>query len=150
MKLIVLIGLGVQEKIVFTTQLAHQLTQQHKKVIILDSLPGEGFSPEQLNEIPSLQLLDAWTQLPTILQHTPADRVLWAVSPAVVPSDLSLIVEGTRSFVPDWEITLIGLLDDRTCDCFPHVRADIEDVADIVVRFPFDVQDIVTTIEEVA
>jgi hypothetical protein len=58
-------------------------------------------------------------------------------SESAQPEALRLILENLRDGQPGLEFRLLALVDDRTCDCFPHVRQMLEDAADDVLYPPF-------------
>ena len=41
---------------------------------------------------------------------------------------------------PDSNIKLIALIDNRTCDCFPHLRELLEATADLTLHAPFNIR----------
>ena len=72
----------------------------------------------------------------------PADAVVvWPVPAEVHPEN---VLEMLDRF-PNAEIRQIAMIDNRTCDCFPHLREMLEDHADLTLNYPFAIEEVIAS-----
>lgn len=142
-KLIVLAGLVAIEKMQLAVELAQQMTNSGQLVTLIDNIARLRIDPVWLStEILIRQEGDIIPVLPNIIDNLAADTAILAVSENANPDDLFVALESLREIRRNLEIHTLALLDLRTCDCFPTLRATLEQYADAVLHAPFAVSDV--------
>lgn len=141
MRLIVLLGLMAIEKAVLAAELAGFLAMEGHSVTVIDNIARLPMSTETL---PAGRLLrlegDPVQQLGPLLAAVQDDVALLAASETAAPEELLAALAALAEERPDLQVFTLGLLDLRTCDCFPQGRALLEQEADAVLLAPFDLQ----------
>jgi len=140
MKLVVLIGLVSIEKLHLTVELAQLCTEWGISVAVIDNVARLALDPEWLSGEEHLVRLegDLHHYLHDTLEHLQAEVVLIAVSEASNLHDLFIYLESIREMDRVQDIQTLGLVDLRTCDCFPNLRMLLESYADASFLAPFD------------
>lgn len=141
MKLIVLTGLVVIEKINLTVELADFYLKQGQSVSIIDNIARIPIDTEVAPVMP-VRINGDITQQTKIIAEQNSDIVLLAVSESTNPDTLFTSLELLRDTLPNLEIFTIALIDLRTCDCFPNVRERLELYADQVVMMPYKLEEV--------
>jgi hypothetical protein len=123
-KLIILIGLASVEK----AQLARDLSVY---------LQGKGYSTRQLDRDVD-EFADSYTQTAT-KSSTSEQIIIWNT-----PDDMEM--DRLADVLPDVEAAgiepfTVALLDTRTCDCFPTLREEMEQTADLTLFLPFELKE---------
>lgn len=133
-RLIVLAGLVSVEKAFLAAELGTFWAQQGLSVVILDNIARIAIDPETVGGARVMRAAeDVLPHLPYILAQTDADVMILAVSETLAPDTLFTAL-GT---LDDVRLTVLGLVDTRTCDCFPHIRAQLEAESDAVIHMPY-------------
>ena len=150
MKVIALVGLVSIEKIQLTIQLATYFTwDTDKTVTVIDNVSRMAIDYAELNDEPLIRINgDITHNLVDRLADIHTDIVLMAVSEAAELDNLFVSLDMMTEQLPDVDLTTIGLIDLRTCDCFPHLREKLEDYADVHFLAPFDVNNLLKTINQ--
>lgn len=148
MRLIALIGLVSVEKIDLTVELARHFTDAGKSVKVIDNVARMWLDPVHLSGETLMRVNgDITPQLPDLIKKAAeSEMVIAAVSEAVNLENLIDALDTLRT--TGTEVTTLGLIDLRTCDCFPQTRQVIELYADIVVNLPYNIVDIVRLLEQ--
>lgn len=144
MKLVVLIGLVSIEKIYLTVELAQLFGEQGKTVTVIDNVARLALDSELLAGDEQLIRLngDLRHYLQDTLEHIEADIVLIAASETSNLDDLFMHLETICQMDAISDIQTIGLVDLRTCDCFPNLRMQLESYVDVSFLAPFDAQEV--------
>lgn len=133
----VLAGLVSVEKITLACELADHFARAGQRVALLDQVARLPIDSERA-PVPPLRLDPL--SVPDLLglaDEVGADVVIYAASEMLSPEMLITAVEDLRAARPDLALHSIGLLDLRTCDCFPGVRLALEAWADQIVHLPY-------------
>ena len=69
--------------------------------------------------------------------------VVLSLSETKHPEAIRATLDELQHLRPDWDIHMIALVDDRMCACFPRLRREYEDYADLTLQAPFDVNEVV-------
>lgn len=142
-RLIVLAGLPSIEKAFLAAELGAFWAQQGLSVAILDNIARIAIDPETVGRARVTRAAgDMLPHLPYLLTQTPADRVIFAAS-ETLPTDALFAALDSLDGV---RVTVAGLIDTRTCDCFPHMRAQLEADADTVIHIPYDLRAVVAAL----
>ena len=141
MKLIVLTGLVVIEKINLTVELADFYLKQGQSVSIVDNIARLAIDSEVAPVMP-IRINDDITQRMNIVAQQDSDVVLLAVSESTNPDTLFTSLELLHDEIDNLEIYTMALIDLRTCDCFPNVRERLELYADQVVMMPYKLEEV--------
>ncbi len=142
--LIVLAGLPSMEKALLAAELGAFWAQQGLAVTILDNIARLAIDPETVCGAQVMRVAgEALPHLAHLLAQTRADTVIFAVS-ETVPIDALF---ATLSALDGVRVTVAALIDTRTCDCFPHLRAQLEADADVVIRLPYDLRAAVAALD---
>lgn len=136
MKLIVLAGLVAVEKAQLAAELANAWSGAGQRVLLLDNITRIAIDQEWV----AAAHIERHTgsilpRLAAILAQANAGTVILAASETIAPDDLFSAIDGLPAAL---QIVTLALIDLRTCDCFPHLRALLEDYADLVVNLPYD------------
>ncbi len=149
MKVIALIGLVAIEKIQLTVDLATYYTwQTDKTVTVIDNVSRLAIDPAQLSDEPLIRVKDELRE--TLIDQLPqinSDVVIVAVSEAAELDQLFISLDVMTETIADVDLVTVGLVDLRTCDCFPNLRVKLEDYADMHFLAPFNAEDIIGVIE---
>lgn len=149
MKVIALIGLVAIEKIQLAVELATYYTwQTDKTVTVIDNVARLAIDPAQLSDEPLIRISgDITEQLADHLKTIETDMLLIAVSESAELDNLFIALDIITETLPDVDLITIGLVDLRTCDCFPNLRVKLEDYADVHFLAPFNAEEVVGAIE---
>ena len=133
MKWIVLVGLVAIEKIQLTVELATHYTNQGKRVTVIDNVSRLAIDPELLQGEALVRISgDILPKLADLRETVNSDVTLLALSETANLDDLFIALSEFE------DIQTIGLLDLRTCDCFPHYREQLEANVDVTLYAPFE------------
>jgi len=148
MRVIALIGLMSIEKIQLTVDLATHFTwHTDQSVTVIDNVARMAIDPVQLNAEPLIRIDgDITKNLMDILVTIQSDLVLVAVSETAELDQLFIALDFMTDELPHIALTTVGLIDLRTCDCFPNLREKLEDYADVHFLAPFDVNEVLEVI----
>lgn len=140
MRVIVLAGLVVIEKIDLAVELSEHFAEQGERVTVLDNITRLPIDPERVFR-PSYQRVngDVLDSLPDVLSEIDADTVIFVASENYTPDDLFIALDELSAY----DVQALALLDLRTCDCFPNMRRLFEDYADTVLHMPYDLEDVI-------
>ena len=137
MKLIVLTGLVAFEKI----QLAAELAQVFPQARIIDNGARLAMDSE-IFAMPIERITgDILSELPMLIRQK-AELTILAVSENTNPHSLVETLDQISVHQPDLQIITIALIDLRTCDCFPHLREALEEVADLSLFLPYNLAEV--------
>jgi hypothetical protein len=140
MKVIVLTGLVSIEKGEFAVELARHYKQQGLSVTVIDNIARQPINhPDTTFSIRRIEG-DILPELSDLLREVDTDVVLVASSEQVLPEALFVTLDKLYDDFDKIEIRTLALIDTRTCDCFPHVREQLEQYADEVVRLPYQLE----------
>ena len=140
MQLIVLTGLVITEKQQLALDLTRHYQAQGERAVVLDN--GVGItSADDLRIEPLKGDLD---QLAEKVAQLAVDVVILAAYPGTSPQDLFATLDTLSVQQPDVQVRTLALIDTRTCDCFPHLREELEMHADVVLNVPFSLDDALT------
>lgn len=144
MKVIALIGLVIIEKIQLTIDLATHITwKTDHDVTIIDNGARMAIDPIHLSDEPLMRVSgDITDSLADVLKSVSTEIVLVAVSETAELDNLFVALDIIAETMPDIDLTSIGLIDLRTCDCFPHLREKLEDYADAHFLAPFELSEV--------
>lgn len=143
MHMIVFTGLVVVEKQQLALDLAQHALEQGQRVAIIDHMAYRRFPEEALPHVAYYRLegeLD--DQLLPLLDAIDADRVFLLVSETTPPDVLFAQLDALQANRPIVEVQTLALINTRTCDCFPHLREQLEMYADVVVNMPVQLADV--------
>lgn len=148
-KVIALVGLVSIEKIQLTIDLAtHYTWETDQTVTVIDNVARLAIDPAQLSDEPLLRITgDITKTLTDTLRDVDTDIIIIAVSESAELDTLFVSLDIMSETLPNIDLTTIGLVDLRTCDCFPNLREKLEDYADIHVLAPFNAEVVVGAIE---
>lgn len=148
MKVIVLVGLVAIEKIQLAVDLATYYTwETDQTVTVIDNVARMAIDPVHLNDEPLIRVNDDITEgLTDRLAGIQTDIVLIAVSETAELDQLFIALDIVSEQLSSVEFITLGLIDLRTCDCFPNLREKLEDYTDVHFLAPFDVNEIVGVI----
>jgi len=133
-RLIVLAGLVSVEKAFLAAELGAFWAQQGLSVVILDNIARIAIDAETVGGARVTRASgDVLPHLPYILEQADADVLILAASETLAP-DAVFTAVGALDNV---RVTVLGLVDTRTCDCFPHIRAQLEAESDAVIHMPY-------------
>lgn len=149
MKLIALIGLVSIEKIELAIALAtHYTWESDESVMLIDNVARLAIDRARLSDEPLIRVKDDLSEkLVDVLQDVHTDVVIMAVSEAAELDKLFFNLEGLLVQMPDIDLRTLGLIDLRTCDCFPHLREKLENYSDVHFLAPFDVNAVIEAVE---
>jgi hypothetical protein len=144
MKVVALVGLVSIEKIQLVIDLAtHYTWNTDKTVTIIDNVARLAIDPVQLSDEPLIRVNDDLTEgLTDRIRDINSDIVLIAVSESAELDKLFISLDIMTEQLPHIDLLTVGLVDLRTCDCFPHIREKLEDYADVYFLAPFEVNEI--------
>ena len=141
MKLIALTGIVGHQKAQFAVELAEALQNCGQRVGIIDN--GDHSALLASQRVLIHRLTEGFDEpIYNEIQRMACDVILLVVSESTHPESLVMVLEHLQERLPDLTIRLMALIDDRTCDCFPHLRWMLEASADITLHAPFAVQQI--------
>lgn len=126
-RVIALLGLVTVEKIDVAIQLAHQFPH----ATLIDNINRMTINPQNLPD--SSRYLRVTHDLNTTLMHTSGDLIIAFSENDHPESQIALLDDLQKT-----DVTIIALIDNRTCDCFPELRQILHAYADIVLYPPFN------------
>lgn len=137
--LIALMGLVVLEKMDLTRDLAEYFLDADASVTVIDNVARLAMDSEQLDaRAQRIRITGDITQnFADVLAHAEGDVILLAVSESAHPENVFVALDGLN----DWRVLTFGLIDLRTCDCFPGLRQQLEALSDVTLNAPFGVTD---------
>lgn len=141
MKLIVLTGLVVIEKISLAVELAEVHSALGNSVTIVDNIARIPIDSE-IAPVPPQRISGDITNQMDSIDQIDSDVVILAASESANPDTLFTALELLRDTIADIEIETIAMIDLRTCDCFPNVRERLELYADKVLMMPYDLEEV--------
>ena len=141
MNLIAFIGLVTIEKIRLVQDLARYYTwDAGQSVTIIDNVARMAIDPVHLSGETLIRFEDDISdKLAFILKEHGDDVVLLAISETAHLDELLVTFDEVTTTNPDIQLHTIGLLDLRTCDCFPHYREQLESYTETTLLAPFSV-----------
>ncbi len=139
--LLVITGLAGTEKARLTVGMAQALQATDQRVTILDHSENNPMHP-----LATLTITRVIHDLPGAIStalRTDNAIVLLNAAESLHPETLyRLVYDGIdRMTSHSVDVRILALVDDRTCDCFPHLRALLEDHADLTLRYPFAIEE---------
>ena len=144
MKVFALTGLVSVEKGELAAQLAEHFAGQGQTVTVLDNIsrlpvehPTNGVTVQRMEG-------DVLSQLPDLLLSMCSDVVVFAVSEQAHPDDVFTALAALHDHYDEVEVRTLALIDLRTCDCFPHVREQLELYADNVLMLPYKLDEVLS------
>ena len=140
MKIIVLTGIIGQEKAQFAVQLAQAYQDTGLRVAIINNgtVPiANGLTAK----IYAGLILGGNEPLYNEIQTMQEDVLLVIAAESAHPEALIAALDNLQAAQPDNRSQLIALIDDRTCDCFPHLREILEVTADLTLHAPFSIDE---------
>lgn len=143
MKLIVLTGLVVIEKMQLAKELARHFEKQGKNVLILDNIARLAMKHDNSHVAIQRIVGDITVALKDTLHNLDADIALLAVSEQVYPDNLFATLDDLSDTL-GIKILTLALIDLRTCDCFPTVRETLEQYADVSILLPYKMDEVLT------
>ena len=148
MKVVALVGLVSIEKIQLVIDLAtHYTWNTDKSVTVIDNIARLAIDPVQLSDEPLIRVNgDITVGLVDRVRDLDSDIVLMAVSESAELDNLFISLDMMTEELPQVQLITIGLIDLRTCDCFPQIRENLEDYTDLHFLAPFDVNAILSII----
>lgn len=128
-RIIALLGLVTVEKI----DVAVRLAQHMPGCTVIDNIARMGINPDLLPETVRYMrvTVDLSAQLATIVEHTEGDLLIAFSENEHPEASIAALDELSN-------ITVIALIDERTCDCFPELGQMLKDYADITLYPPFN------------
>ncbi|MEL6407375.1 MAG: hypothetical protein AAFR81_23590 [Chloroflexota bacterium] len=143
-KIIVLTGLVSVEKVALSQELATHFSAENT-VTVIDNMARLALDRDELPDSISLvrQVGDDMQALENAIRQAKGEVVLVAVTEQAHPEKLFVSIENLRERLPDASIFSLAMIDTRTCDCFPNVRAALEMYADMTVMMPYDVESVI-------
>ena len=147
MRLIAITGLAGIEKGRLTLDMAAHLQEHGQRVRVLDNAENNplndlhGYAPslipfERITDDLSVLLYSHFAEISA--QDT--DIVLLNVAESLNPEQLYASLMGIPEISID-DVRVIAVLDDRTCNCFPHVYDLLEQFADLTLTYPFTLEE---------
>ena len=141
MRLIVLTGLVITEKQQLAVDLARHYQDQGEQAVVLDN--GVGIT--SADDVAIHPLKSDLDPLADKIAQLAADVVILAAHPGTSPQDLFATLDTLSVQQPDLQVRTLALIDTRTCDCFPHLREELEMHADVILNVPFSLDDALKT-----
>jgi hypothetical protein len=138
LKLIALTGIIGHQKAQFAVEIARALQDSGQHVGIIDN--GDYSAIPTGRGVLTHRLIEGFDEhIYNEIQEMACDVILLVVSESTHPESLMMALAHLQHLLPELTIRSVALVDDRTCDCFPHLRSMLEDSADITLHAPFDV-----------
>lgn len=150
MRVIAFVGLVSIEKIQLIIELATYYTWDTQlSVTVIDNVSRLTIDRAELNDEPLIRVNGDITQeLTEQLADTESDIVLIAVSENAELDNLFIAFDMMREQLSQLDLTTVGLVDLRTCDCFPNLREKLESYTDVHFLAPFNVNNVLKAISE--
>jgi len=141
MRLIVFTGLVSIEKARITRSTAMQLLKEGQSVAVIDATDQiEVAAPDDAG-VQRISGNDLTIEhIAAAIDASHVDVVLFNAPESMPPDALLTILDGVEARLAPLEVRWVSVIDDRMCDCFPHLREILEDYADVSLRPPFDVE----------
>jgi hypothetical protein len=147
MKLIVLMGLMSIEKAELAALLANHVTGDGRSAVIFDGVQRLHIDREWVAaaRLVRLDTNHGLAGLPALVSASREDVAILA-APETAPPDavFAALVALDR---PDLTITTAALIDLRTCDCFPHLREELESSTDVTLEIPYVLPDVLRALD---
>jgi hypothetical protein len=125
------------EKIELVLELARQHADAGRTVTVIDNVRRLKVDRAGLASVELIRLDgDLRDHLVEVVESMTSDVVLLAVSETARLDDLFVLLNDLRDQLPEVAVQTLALIDTRTCDCFPQLREQLEDYADVVVNLP--------------
>ena len=140
MKISILTGIIGQEKAQFAIQLAQAYLAKGLRVAIINNGNVSIDNKVTANIYLGLTLGDN-ERLYNELQSMQQDILLVIAAESAHPETIIDALDILQAAQPDSSSKLIALIDNRTCDCFPHLREMLEATADLTLRAPFSINE---------
>lgn len=134
MRLIVLTGLVVVEKLQMAVDLAWQNAAE--PLLVIDQVSRLSLDCTRLPEQARCVRLEG--DLLPLLREAHEPLVILAASESLAPDALFMLLDEARNALPALSVQTIALVDTRTCDCFPTLREMLEAYADRTIYLPLD------------
>lgn len=145
MQLITITGLATYEKAQLAHDLAHTLAARGQGVTIIDNSNRRELESTDRVDVTRIAGGCVCCSLPGKLYKTmatvQANTVILIASESAHPESLMAVMANLVAGQPEIEVKTIGVIDDRTCNCFPHLHEIMEDYADLTLRRPFNLDD---------
>ncbi|GAB1420943.1 hypothetical protein MASR2M15_10710 [Anaerolineales bacterium] len=135
MKMSLLLGLVMVEKAQYALHLMEETLKANGSVQIVDNMVGIGISPEAVaTGVTYLHVAgDIRYDLALLVEEAEVDHLIIAVSEHCnLPALFSEIANFSFTH-SDLTVECIGLIDLRTCDCFPNLRELLERECDHII-----------------
>ena len=146
MKLIAITGLAAYEKAQLAQDMAHTMTQEGQRVTIIDNSNRKDIQPVDGVTVERIAGGCVCCSLPgklyKMMAHVDSDAVLLVTSESAHPESLMMVLDNLSAGQAGLDIQTIGVIDDRTCDCFPHLHEMMESYNDVTLRLPFEYKEI--------
>lgn len=138
--LIALLGLVSVEKAELAAQIANHVTDSGLRAVIFDGGARLRVDTEWVAAARLVRLdADRLAQIPDLLAASDEDvAILAAPETAATDAVFAALAALER---PGLTITTAALIDLRTCDCFPNLRAELEASADVTLAIPYALPD---------
>jgi hypothetical protein len=142
MNLIVLMGLMSIEKAELAALLANHVTASGRSAVIIDGVQRMNVDREwvALARLVRLGTDGGLAGLPALVSAS-SEEVAILAAPETAPPDAVFAALAALDR-PGLTITTAALIDLRTCDCFPHLREELESSADVTVELPYALPDV--------
>lgn len=138
MQLIALMGLVSIEKMNLAVELAAKLSREGQSIAVIDNGARLALDAELLATETLIRLKgDLQHYLLDTLEHIEADTAILLVSEAAPLEEIVLLLHDAADRCAI-DLHIVGLADLRTCDCFPYLRKQLDDYADVSFLAPFD------------
>jgi hypothetical protein len=138
--IIVLAGLVTVEKHDLVVDLAAEFQARGESVTLIDNVARLSLDTARVPAGVTYQRLtvDLTAHMGAVLDHSRAERVIVAAAETLHPESLFAALFD----IPAGRVDTVALIDTRTCDCFPNVRALLEDGADHTIYLPYTLDEI--------
>ena len=142
--IIMLTGLVSVEKVSLTKELATHFSAK-QAVTVIDNVARLTLDADDLPDNVSL-MRHAGSDMQSLenaIGQVNSEVMIVAITEQAHPEKLFVSIENLRERLPDAAIFTLAMIDTRTCDCFPNVRAALEMYADVTVMMPYDVESVI-------
>lgn len=137
MKILILAGLVSYDKAALAEDMARRLAATGQSVTLIDN--SEYTAVSAVNGVTVIRV-EKSTGAAAATAGTHSDVILITASEALSPDGLLALQDEVQTVHPAAVVRQIALVDDRTCDCFPHLREAFDAQADLVLHAPFDLE----------
>jgi hypothetical protein len=140
MHLIVFAGLASFEKAHLVAEVAESLAADGSDVVIIDN--SDRHWPAATQDFDTIRMTGPLSAgMFEAIARVDAEYVLLIVAESTTPDALIDAVEMIRDHRISVYVRLLALVDDRTCDCFPALREQLEANADVTLRSPYRLEE---------